>query len=94
MPQGSGLVAGDTGVILNNRASQFATRRGHPNALAPGRRPRHTILPGMGLRTGVPEFIMGYIGLKSHPQGQVQMLVNAIDLGMKPQLAVDAALGW
>ena len=62
MPQGSGLVAGDTGVILNNRASQFATRRGHPNALAPGRRPRHTILPGMVLRNGVPEFMMGCVG--------------------------------
>jgi gamma-glutamyltranspeptidase/glutathione hydrolase len=88
---GAGLLAGDTGIILNNRASQFATRRGHPNALAPGRRPRHTILPGMVLRDGVPEFLLGCIGLNNHPQGQVQMLVNAIDLGMNPQQAVDAA---
>jgi gamma-glutamyltranspeptidase/glutathione hydrolase len=88
---GSGLVAGDTGVILNNRASQFSTRRGHPNALAPGRRPRHTILPGMVLRNGSPEFVMGCIGLNNHPQGQVQMLVNTLDLGMNPQQAVDAA---
>jgi gamma-glutamyltranspeptidase/glutathione hydrolase len=88
---GSGLVAGDTGVILNNRGSQFSTRRGHPNALAPGRRPRHTILPGMVLRDGVPEFLLGCIGLNNHPQGQVQMLVNTLDLGMNPQQAVDAA---
>jgi gamma-glutamyltranspeptidase/glutathione hydrolase len=88
---GSGLVAGDTGVILNNRASQFSARRGHPNALAPGRRPRHTILPGMVLRDGVPEFVLGCIGLNNHPQGQVQMLVNTLDLGMNPQQAVDAA---
>jgi gamma-glutamyltranspeptidase/glutathione hydrolase len=88
---GAGLVAGDTGVILNNRASQFATQRGHPNALAPGRRPRHTILPGMALRDGVPEFVLGCIGLNNHPQGQVQMLVNTLDLGMNPQQAVDAA---
>jgi gamma-glutamyltranspeptidase/glutathione hydrolase len=88
---GSGLVAGDTGVILNNRASQFSTGRGHPNALAPGRRPRHTILPGMVLRAGVPEFVLGCIGLNNHPQGQVQMLVNTLDLGMNPQQAVDAA---
>jgi gamma-glutamyltranspeptidase/glutathione hydrolase len=88
---GSGLVAGDTGVILNNRASQFATRRGHPNALAPGRRPRHTILPGMVLRDGLPEFVLGCIGLNNHPQGQVQMLVNTLDLGMNPQQSVDAA---
>ena len=88
---GSSLVAGDTGVILNNRASQFSTRRGHPNALAPGRRPRHTILPGMVLRNGLPEFVLGCIGLNNHPQGQVQMLVNTLDLGMNPQQAVDAA---
>jgi gamma-glutamyltranspeptidase/glutathione hydrolase len=88
---GAGLLAGDTGIILNNRASQFSTRRGDPNALGPGRHPRHTILPGMVLRSGVPEFVLGCIGLNNHPQGQVQMLVNALDLGMNPQQAVDAA---
>ncbi len=88
---GSGLVAGDTGVILNDRASQFATRPGHPNALSAGRRPRHTILPGMVLRGGVPEILLGCIGLNNHPQGQVQTLVNLLDLGMNPQQAVDAA---
>ena len=88
---GSGLLAGGTGIILNNRGSQFATRRGHPNALAPGRHPRHTILPGLVLRDGVAEFLLGCIGLNNHPQGQVQMLVNTLDLGMNPQQAVDAA---
>ncbi len=87
---GSGLLAGDTGVILNNRGSQFSTRRGHPNALAAGHRPRHTILPGMVLRDGVPEFLLGCIGLNNHPQGQVQLLVNVLDLGMNPQEACDA----
>lgn len=88
---GAGLLAGDTGIILNNRGSQFSTRRGHLNALGPGRHPRHTILPGMVLRSGVPEFVLGCIGLNNHPQGQVQMLVNSLDLGMNPQQAVDAA---
>lgn len=88
---GSGLLAGDTGVILNNRGSQFSTKPGHPNALAAGRRPRHTILPGMVLRDGVPEFVLGCIGLNNHPQGQVQLLVDALDLGMNPQQACDAA---
>ncbi len=87
---GSGLLAGDSGVILNNRASQFSTRRGHPNALTPGHRPRHTILPGMVLHNGLPEYVLGCIGLNNHPQGQVQTLVNALDLGMNPQQAVDA----
>lgn len=87
---GSWLLAGDTGVILNNRASQFSTRPGHPNALAPGRRPRHTILPGMVLRDGRPEILLGCIGLNNHPQGIVQTLVDVLDLGMNPQQAVDA----
>lgn len=87
---GSGLLAGDTGVILNNRASLFSTRPGHPNALAPGHRPRHTILPGMVLHNGIPEYLLGCIGLNNHPQGQVQLLVDALDLGMNPQQAVDA----
>jgi gamma-glutamyltranspeptidase/glutathione hydrolase len=88
---GAGLLAGDTGIILNNRASLFSTQRGHPNALGPGRRPRHTIQPGMVLRDGAPEFLLGCIGLNNHPQGQVQLLVNTLDLGMNPQQAVDAA---
>ncbi len=87
---GSGLLAGDTGVILNSRASQFSTRPGHPNALVAGRRPRHTILPGMVLHEGVPEFLLGCIGLNNHPQGQVQLLVDTLDLGMNPQQACDA----
>jgi len=87
---GSGLVAGNTGVLLNNRAAQFSSQPGHPNALAPGRRPRHSILPAMVLREGLPEFVMGVIGGNAHPQGLTQILVNALDLGMNPQQAVDA----
>ena len=87
---GSGLVAGDTGVLLNNRATQFCSQPGHPNALAPGHRPRHSILPAMVLRDGLPEVVMGVIGGNAHPQGLTQILVNALDLGMNPQQAVDA----
>jgi gamma-glutamyltranspeptidase/glutathione hydrolase len=87
---GSGLVAGETGVLLNNRAAQFSSLPGHPNALAPGHRPRHSILPAIVLRQGLPEFVMGVIGGNVHPQGLTQILVNALDLGMNPQQAVDA----
>ena len=87
---GSGLVAGDTGVLLNNRAAQFSSQTGHPNALAAGHRPRHSILPAMVLRDGLPEIVMGVIGGNAHPQGLTQILVNALDLGMNPQQAVDA----
>jgi gamma-glutamyltranspeptidase/glutathione hydrolase len=89
-PFGSGLVAGDTGIVLNNRGTQFSSQPGHPNALAPGHRPRHSILPAMVLRDGLPEFLMGVIGGNAHPQGLTQILVNALDLGMNPQQAVDA----
>jgi gamma-glutamyltranspeptidase/glutathione hydrolase len=89
-PFGSGLVAGDTGVVLNNRGTQFSSQPGHPNALAPGHRPRHSILPAMVLRDGLPEFLMGVIGGNAHPQGLTQILVNTLDLGMNPQQAVDA----
>jgi gamma-glutamyltranspeptidase/glutathione hydrolase len=87
---GSGLLAGGTGIILNNRAAQFSAKRGSPNALAAGKRPRHTILPGMVLRDGQPEFLMGCVGANNHPQGQVQGLVNVLDLGMNTQQAMDA----
>jgi gamma-glutamyltranspeptidase/glutathione hydrolase len=87
---GSGLVAGDTGVLLNNRATQFSSQPGHPNALAPGHRPRHSILPAMVLRDGLPELLMGVIGGNAHPQGLTQILVTALDRGMNPQQAVDA----
>ena len=70
---------------------------GAPRRCSGGRRPEHhpdssaEVLPGLVLRNGVPEFLMGCIGLNNHPQGQVQVLVNALDLGMNPQQAVDAA---
>jgi gamma-glutamyltranspeptidase/glutathione hydrolase len=72
-------------VLLNNRAAQFSSQPGHPNALAAGHRPRHSILPAMVLRDGLPEFVMGVIGGNAHPQGLTQILVNALDLGMNPQ---------
>jgi gamma-glutamyltranspeptidase/glutathione hydrolase len=87
---GSGLLAGDTGVILNNRAAAFSKKQGSPNALTPGRRPRHTILPGMAMRDGEPEIVMGCIGLNNHPQGTLQILVNVLDLGMNTQQSMDA----
>jgi len=87
---GSALMAGDTGVLLNNRASAFCTQAGHPNAVAAGRRPRHSILPGLVLRHGKPAFMLGCVGGNNHPQGQLQSLVNVLDLGMNAQQALDA----
>lgn len=55
---GSGLLAGDTGIILNNPARGIFKKHGSPSALTPGKRPRHTILPGLAMRDGEPEIVM------------------------------------
>ena len=87
---GSGTVAGDTGIILHNRAAEFSLERGSPNEIAPGKRPRHSILPAMVLRGDRLHMTFGCMGANMQPQGQVQILLNMIDRGMNPQEAIDA----
>jgi gamma-glutamyltranspeptidase / glutathione hydrolase len=53
-PFGSGLVAGNTGIVLHNRGSLFSLTPGHPNQIAPGKRPFHTLVPAMVLKDGRP----------------------------------------
>jgi len=88
---GSGMVAGDTGIILHNRAAEFSLKRGHPNEIAPGKRPRHSILPAMVFQEDDLRMTFGCMGANMQPQGQVQILVNTIDQGMNPQQAIDAS---
>lgn len=88
---GSGIIVPGTGVILHNRAADFVMEPGHPNAAAPGKRVRHTILPSMMLNTdGSLRLTFGCMGANMQPQGQVQILVNLIDRGMNLQQALDA----
>jgi gamma-glutamyltranspeptidase / glutathione hydrolase len=87
---GSGIVAGDTGIILHNRAAEFSLERGSPNEIAPGKRPRHSILPAMVLRGDRLHMTFGCMGSNMQPQGQVQVLLNMIERGMNPQEAIDA----
>jgi gamma-glutamyltranspeptidase/glutathione hydrolase len=88
---GSGIVAGDTGIALHNRAGLFTLEAGHPNILAPGKRPFHTLIPAMVLKDNRPWFSFGVMGGDMQAQGHVQVLLNLIDFGMNVQEAGEAA---
>lgn len=88
---GSGLVAGDTGITLQNRGSLFTLQPGHPDRLAPHKRPLHTLVPAMVMRGGRPWLAFGVMGGDMQPQGHVQVLMNLIDYGMDLQSAGEAA---
>ena len=87
---GSGVVAGDTGVVLQNRGAGFSLQPDHPNCIAPGKRPFHTIIPCMVTHENKLWSSMGVMGGYMQPQGHVQVLTNMIDFGMTPQQALDA----
>ena len=87
---GSGLVAGDTGIVLQNRGSLFVLDPKHPNVIAPRKRPFHTLIPGMVLKDNKPFFSFGVMGGDNQPQGHVQVLINLIDFGMDAQQAGEA----
>lgn len=87
---GAGIVAGDTGITLHNRGSLFSLKPGHPNLLAPGKRPFHTLVPAMVLKEKRPWLSFGVMGGDMQPQGHVQVLLNLIDFGMNVQEAGEA----
>jgi gamma-glutamyltranspeptidase/glutathione hydrolase len=87
---GSGIVAGATGVVLQNRGSGFTLDVGHPNALAPGKRPFHTLTPFMYLRDGKPLLVAGTMGGEGQPQTLVAVTTRVVDLGLDVQAAVEA----
>ena len=88
---GSGIVAGDTGIALQNRASLFSTDPSHPNCLGPGKRPFHTLIPACVLEAGRPSFVFGVMGGDMQPQGHAQVLANLLVFGMNVQEAGEAA---
>jgi len=87
---GSGVVAPGTGVVLQNRAAGFADDPRHPNALAPGKRPFHTIIPGMLLEGGRLLGPFGVMGGPMQPQGHFQVVHRLVDHADDPQAALDA----
>ncbi len=87
---GSGLLAGDTGVVLQNRGSFFSLDPTEANALAPGKRTMHTLIPSMYLEGGRPRFVYGTMGGEGQPQTQAAMLTRRLDRGLGPQACVEA----
>jgi gamma-glutamyltranspeptidase/glutathione hydrolase len=88
---GAGIVAGDTGIALHNRGNLFSLQPGHPNVLAPRKRPFHTLVPAMVMKDNRPWLSFGVMGGDMQPQGHVQVLLNLIDFGMNVQEAGEAA---
>jgi gamma-glutamyltranspeptidase/glutathione hydrolase len=89
MGGGTGLVVPGTGVFLQNRAALFRLDPDHPNALEGGKRPYHTIIPGMITRSGELYASFGIMGGHMQPQAHLQVLSNLVDYENNPQQAMD-----
>src|SRR6187551_1065890 len=87
---GSGVVVPGTGISLQNRGAGFSLEHGHPNEVAGGKRPFHTIIPGFVTRNGAPLAAFGVMGGPIQPPGHVQTVVRMTDYAMNPQAALDA----
>lgn len=87
---GSGVVAGETGVILQNRGCFFSLHDSHINRLEPGKRTFHTLIPAMATdEQNRPSLVFGTMGGEGQPQTQVAMLTRFLDFGYDPQTAID-----
>jgi gamma-glutamyltranspeptidase/glutathione hydrolase len=87
---GAGVVAGGTGVLLQNRGAAFSLEPGHANRLAPRKRTAHTLIPSMFLVGGRPRLVYGTMGGDGQPQTQAALVTRSVDRGLGPQAAVEA----
>jgi gamma-glutamyltranspeptidase/glutathione hydrolase len=87
---GSGVIAGDTGVLLQNRGAFFSLDPAHVNRLAPRKQTAHTLIPSMYLVDGRPRLVYGTMGGEGQPQTQAALVTRMVDRGLGPQAAVEA----
>ncbi len=87
---GSCLMVPETGMLLHNRAQGFTLTAGHPNVLAPGKRPYHTLHPAMILKEGRPVILLGSPGADGQTQTNIQLAVDLIDFDADAQQANEA----
>ncbi|MDA0700003.1 MAG: gamma-glutamyltransferase family protein [bacterium] len=87
---GSGVVVPGTGISLQNRGAGFVLEPGHPNAVAGGKRPFHTIIPAFLTEGGAPRCSFGLMGGPMQAQGHLQMVLRMVGHGQNPQAAADA----
>ena len=87
---GSGIVVPGTGISLQSRGACFSLEKNHPNQIAGGKKPFHTIIPAFVTKEGQPLMSFGVMGGAMQPQGQVQILVRMVDYHQNAQAASDA----
>ena len=88
---GTGICTEKTGIMLHNRGTGFVVEPGHPNTIAPGKRPMHTIIPALAMRDGRCEMPFGVMGADYQPMGHAHVVTNMVDYGMDVQAAIDHA---
>jgi gamma-glutamyltranspeptidase/glutathione hydrolase len=87
---GSGIVVPGTGIAMQNRGHNFSLDPSHENALKPGKKTYHTIIPGFLTKGNVAVGPFGVMGAFMQPQGHVQVVVNTVDFALNPQATLDA----
>jgi len=84
------VIAGDTGILLQNRGAFFSLDPAHVNHLAPRKQTAHTLIPSMYLVDGRPRLVYGTMGGEGQPQTQAALVTRLVDRGLSPQAAVEA----